>query len=113
MRMQALLLSAEVGEISMFDMTTGAYAPGFGVSAKVVDVEAGETYTCQITDGLAGLDDLKAARKAKQPIDVMKQVAASVEAQLPPAMTQMVLNVKKVKASKGFMTLSCVVESIA
>ncbi len=42
MKMQALLLSAEVGEISLYDISTGEYKPGFGVSAKVVDIEAGE-----------------------------------------------------------------------
>ncbi len=113
MRMQALLLSAEVGEISLHDISTGEYTPGFGVSAKVVDVEAGETYTCQIAEGLVGQDDLKAARKAKQPTTVMQQVAATVQAQLPAPMTQMVLNVKKIKSSKGFTTLVCSVEAIA
>ena len=113
MKMQALLLSAEVGEISLHDISTGEYKPGFGVSAKVVDIEAGETYNCQIADGLAGQDDLKAARKSNQPTAVMQQVAANVQAQLPAPMTRMMLNVKKIKSSKGFMTLVCSVEAIA
>ena len=65
MKMQALLLSAEVGEISLHDISTGEYKPGFGVSAKVVDVEAGETYNCQIADGFAGQDDLESCSEVQ------------------------------------------------
>jgi len=113
MKMRGMLLSAEVGEIPLHDISTGEYKPGFGVQASVLDIEEKETYTCQITDGLPGLDDLKAARKSKQPTQVMQQIAANVQAQLPADFTQLMLNVKKVKNSKGFMTLICSVEAIA
>ncbi len=112
MKMQGLLFSAEVSEISLYDISTGEFKPGYGVSAKILDVDTGESYTCQIADGLPGQDDLKAARKSNQPVALMQQVAAAVQGQLPPPLSRLTLDVKRIKVSKGFMTLVCSVESI-
>ena len=113
MKMEAMLLSAQVGEIPLHDISTGAYTPGYGLQAEVLDTECKQPYTCQIDEGLAGLDELKAARKQKQPPDVMQQLAAIIQAPLPPEYTRLLLMVKKIKVSKGFMTLVCSVEAIA
>ena len=50
---------------------------------------------------------LKELKKQGQPAEVLQQVAAQLETQLPVRLTQLQLEVRRIKVSKGFMTLIC------
>lgn len=108
MLMQALVISTEVGEFPLYDQMTGVQKTNYSVRMSVLDLESHEKYECQVSEGIPALEDLKLLKKQGQPADVMQQAALALQGQLPAAMSQMTLFVKRVKANKGgFVTLVC------
>jgi hypothetical protein len=107
MILQGLVLSGDVMESTFYDQSTGQPKPGHSIKLTVLDTETDEKYDCQITDGFATLEHLKELKKQGQPLDVLQQVAAQLRAELPPKMTPITLEVRRVKGKAGFMTLVC------
>jgi hypothetical protein len=107
MMMQGLVLSAEVSELALYDQMTGQLKPGYSVRMRVLDGDSDEKYECQVSEGLPGLDDLKLLKKQGQPTEALQQAAMALQAQLPAKMTPVTLQVKRIKAKGGFVTLVC------
>ena len=47
------------------------------------------------------------AREAGQPADVLRQVATQLQAELPPKISQIALQVRRIKGKGSFQTLVC------
>jgi hypothetical protein len=107
MRLQGMVLSGDVLESTFYDQATGVPKHGYAIKLTVLDAETDEKYDCQLTNGFPTLDQLKAFQKQGQPKDVLEQVAAQLRTELPPKMTPLVLEVVRIKAKSGFMTLVC------
>jgi hypothetical protein len=107
MILQGLVLSGDVMESTFYDQSTGQPKPGHSIKLTVLDTETDEKYDCQITDGFATLEHLKELKKQGQPLDVLQQVAAQLRTELPPKMTPITLEVRRVKGKAGFMTVVC------
>ncbi|GCE48237.1 hypothetical protein EI42_06137 [Thermosporothrix hazakensis] len=107
MFLNAIVLSATVQEMSLYDQVTGAKKPSYSVIMNVLDADTDEKYTVQITSGFASLEQLKLLRKHNEPEQVLQQAAQQLQTELPPKMTTMALEVLKVKAKSGFLTLIC------
>src|SRR6266566_3492734 len=100
MILRALTLNGDVLESTFYDQATGAPKLGYSVKLTVLDTDADEKYECQLTDGFPTLEHLKDLKRQGQPADVLRQ-------ELPPKMTQLALEVLRVKGKSGFMTLVC------
>jgi hypothetical protein len=108
MILKALVLSGDVVESKFYDQLTGEEKPGFTVELSVLDADTDETYTCQITDGIAQLDALKDLRRKGAPPDVQRQAADQLKAGLPRKLTPLTLEVVKLKGkSAAFIKLVC------
>ena len=107
MLLRALTLNGDVLESTFYDQSTGQPKPGHSVKLTVLDTETDEKYECQMTDGFASLDHLKELKKQGQPMDVLQQVAAQLRTELPPKMTPITLEVRRIKGKGSFMTLVC------
>jgi hypothetical protein len=107
MILQGLVLSGDVMESTFYDQSTGQPKPGHSIKLTVLDTETDEKYDCQITDGFTTLEHLKELKKQGQPLDVLQQVAAQLRTELPPKMTPITLEVRRIKGKAGFMTLVC------
>jgi len=107
MIMQGLVLSADVLESTFYDQSTGQPKPGHSIKLTVLDTETDEKYECQINEGFPTLDHLKELKKQGQPLDVLQQVAGQLRTELPPKMTPLTLEVRRIKGKAGFMTLVC------
>jgi hypothetical protein len=107
MLLQAMVLSGKVLESTFYDQVSGQPKPGYSVNLTVLDVETDEKYECQLTDGFPSLEQLKELKRQGQPAEVLRQVAGQLEAELPPKMTQLPLQVVRIKGKSGFQRLVC------
>ena len=107
MLLQGLVLSGQVLESTFYDQVTGAAKPGYSVKLTVLDAETDEKYECQLSDGLPSLEQLQELKKQGQPADVLRQVATQLQAELPPKMSQIALQVRRIKGKGSFQTLVC------
>jgi hypothetical protein len=107
MLLQGLVLSGQVLESTFYDQVTGVAKPGYSVKLTVLDAETDEKYECQLSDGLPSLEQLQELKKQGQPADVLRQVATQLEAELPPKMSQIALQVRRIKGKGSFQTLVC------
>jgi hypothetical protein len=107
MLLQGLVLSGQVLESTFYDQVTGAPKPGYSVKLTVLDAETDEKYECQLSDGLPSLEQLQELKKQGQPADVLRQVASQLQAELPPKMSQIALQVRRIKGKGTFQTLVC------
>ncbi|MFL5627527.1 MAG: hypothetical protein ACJ788_18265 [Ktedonobacteraceae bacterium] len=106
MLLQGIILSGQVLESTFYDQMTGQAKPGLSVQLTVLDAETDEKYQCQLNDGFATLEQLKDLRKHGQPVDI-QQAKAQLEAELPPKMATVPLEVRGIKGKGGFHTLKC------
>ncbi len=113
MILQGLVLSGDVLESTFYDQSTGQPKPGHSIKLTVLDTETDEKYECQITEGFATLDHLKELKRQGQPLDVLQQVASQLRTELPPKMTPLTLEVRRIKGKAGFMTLVCRLAQVA
>ena len=113
MLLQGLVLNGQVIESTFYDQMTGQPKPGYSVRLTVLDSETDEKYECQISDGLPTLDHLRELKKQNQPADVLQQVAQQLQAELPPKMTPIALQVRRIKGKGTFMTLVCQLAAVA
>ncbi len=95
-----------------YDQVTGVPQPGYSVRLTVLDLDTKEKYECNVSD-YPGLDDIRDLKRQKRPVEELQQRAEQLKAELPPMMTQLALDVRKVKASKGFLTLVCRLAQVA
>ncbi len=84
MILQGLVLSGDVMESTFYDQSTGQPKPGHSIKLTVLDTETDEKYDC-----------------------LLQQVAAQLRTELPPKMTPITLEVRRIKGKAGFMTLVC------
>ena len=96
MYMNATILDAQVGDFRD------------GVDVNLYDLDEKEIYKAQITEGLAGLVELRQLKKQNAPLDVLEDAASQVE--MPPVMQPIGVYVRRVKVNKGFMKLVCRLE---
>lgn len=114
MILHAIVLEGDVREQVYYDQVTGAPTPGYAVNLTVLDAQTHEKYQCQIAEGFAGLEQLKDLRRQKQPVEVLREVAEQLKAQLPPMMTSMTLEVLRIKGkSANYLTLVCRLADVA
>ena len=106
MLLQGMVLSGQVLESTFYDQMTGQAKPGLSVQLTVLDVETDEKYQCQLSEGFSTLEQLKDLRRQGQPIDI-QQARAQLEAELPPKMANIPLEVRGIKGKGGFHTLKC------
>ena len=106
MLLQGMVLSGQVMESTFYDQLTGQPKPGLSVQLTVLDVETDEKYQCQVSEGFTTLEQLKDLRRLGQPIDI-QQARAQLEAELPPKMASIALEVRGIKGKGGFHTLKC------
>lgn len=107
MILQGIVFDGDVLESTFYDQVTGQPKPGYSVKLTVIDQDGGERYECQLADGFPTLDELKAQKKQGQPVEVLQQLAAQLRAELPPKMTPVMLDVRKIKGKGSFLTLVC------
>lgn len=79
----------------------------YSVKLTVLDAETDEKYECQLSDGLPSLEQLQELKKQGQPADVLRQVATQLQTELPPKMSQIALQVRRIKSKGTFQTLVC------
>jgi hypothetical protein len=113
MLLQGIVLSGQVLESTFYDQVTGQPKPGYSVKLTVLDEETDEKYECQVSDGFPTLDVLKDLKKQGHPADVLQQAAQQLQAELPPKMTPIALQVRRIKGKGGFMTLVCRLAGVA
>jgi len=113
MLLQGIVLSGQVLESTFYDQVTGQPKPGYSVKLTVLDEETDEKYECQVSDGFPTLDVLKDLKRQGQPADVLQQAAQQLQAELPPKMTPIALQVRRIKGKGGFMTLVCRLAGVA
>src|SRR5437773_4761337 len=107
MLLEGLVLSGDVLESTFYDQSTGQPKPGYSVKLTVLDAETDEKYECQVSEGVPSLDHLKDLKKQGQPVGVLQQVAAQLRTELPPKMTPVTLEVRRIKGKGSFLTLVC------
>jgi hypothetical protein len=108
MILNAIVLSGGVQESGFFDQLTGVQKPSYTVNLTVLDADTNEKYDCQLTEGFQRLEELKEARRQGAPIDVQRQIASQLEAELPPKMSPLTLEVLKFKGKQAsFIKLVC------
>jgi len=108
MRMNAIVMGADVQQSVFYDQMTGQEKPSYAVVMTVIDADTQEKYECQVTDGLSGLDELKGLKQQGAPADVLEQAAVRLRAGLPPQLTRLQLEVLKLKGkSAAFIKLVC------
>ncbi len=108
MLLRAMILSGNVGEFKEFDRLTGAEQAGYSVNFAVFDLHTTEKYNVQVVDGFDRLGTLKQMRRDKRSIDELRAEAEQLEAELPPAMTVVGLEVLRMKGkSASYLTLVC------
>jgi len=107
MLLQGLVLSGDVLESTFYDQSTGQPKPGYSVKLTVLDAETDEKYECQVSEGFPSLDHLKDLKKQGQPVDVLQQVAVQLRTELPPKMTPVTLELRRIKGKGSFLTLVC------
>ena len=107
MLLQGLVLSGQVLESTFYDQVTGQPKPGYSVKLTVLDSETDEKYECQVSEGFPTLEHLKELKKQGQPVDVLQQVAQQLQTELPPKMTAIALQVRRIKGKGSFQTLVC------
>jgi hypothetical protein len=107
MLLQGLVLSGQVLESTFYDQVTGQPKPGYSVRLTVLDTETDEKYECQLSDGFPTLEQLQELKKQGQPADVLRQVAGQLQAELPPKMASIALQVRRIKGKGSFQTLVC------
>jgi hypothetical protein len=113
MLLQGIVLSGQVLESTFYDQVTGQPKPGYSVKLTVLDEETDEKYECQMSDGFPTLDVLKDLKRQGQPADVLQQAAQQLQAELPPKMTPIALQVRRIKGKGSFMTLVCRLAGVA
>ena len=113
MLLQGLVLSGDVLESTFYDQSTGQPKPGYSVKLTVLDADTDEKYECQVSEGFPSLDHLKDLKKQGQPMDVLQQVAAQLRTELPPKMTPVTLEVRRIKGKGSFLTLVCRFANVA
>ena len=113
MLLQGLVLNGQVVESTFYDQMTGQPKPGYSVRLTVLDSETDEKYECQVSEGLPTLDHLRELKKQGQPTDVLQQVAQQLQSDLPPKMTPIALQVRRIKGKGSFMTLVCQLAAVA
>lgn len=107
MILRALALNSDVLESTFYDQATGMPKPGYSVKLTVLDTDTDEKYECQLTDGFPSLEHLKELKRQGQPVDMLRQVADQLRAELPPKMTPLALEVLRIKGKNTFLTLVC------
>lgn len=107
MLLQGLVLSGQVLESTFYDQVTGQPKPGYSVKLTVLDSETDEKYECQVSEGFPTLEHLKELKKQGQPVDVLQQVAQQLQTELPPKMSAIALQVRRIKGKGSFQTLVC------
>jgi hypothetical protein len=108
MILNAIVLGGEVQESTFYDQMTGVQKPSYAVNLTVLDADTKEKYECQMTEGFQSLVQLNDARRHNQPIDVLRQIADQVRAELPPEMAHLTLEVLRFKGKQvSFMKLVC------
>lgn len=107
MLLHGLVLNGDVLESTFYDQTTGQPKPGYSVKLTVLDTDSDEKYECQVSEGFPTLEQLKELKKQGQPLDVLQQVAQQLRTELPPKMTPIALDVRRIKGKGSFMTLVC------
>ena len=113
MFMNAVMVSGDVQESVFYDQTTGAQKPQFVVNMTVLDADTDEKFECQVTEGFQLLEALKKAKNDGEPVDVLRQIADQLRAQLPPKFTPMQLQVLRFKGKQvAFIKLVCRLLSI-
>jgi hypothetical protein len=103
MRVNALVNKVEIKKFQAFDPKTGVPDPGYILQAVVTDMDTNETIQCSFNEGF-GLENMRAARKNKEPEANRDALAQQIEAagkQLEGQQVQFVLG--KARA-KGFVT---------
>jgi len=113
MLLQGLVLNSQVVESTFYDQMTGQPKPGYSVRLTVLDSETDEKYECQLSEGIPSLDQLRDLKKQGQPADVLAQVAQQLQAELPPKMTHIALQVRRIKGKGSFLTLVCQLAAVA
>jgi hypothetical protein len=85
MILNAIVLSCGVQESGFFDQLTGVQKPSYAVNLTVLDADTNEKYD-----------------------DAQRQIAAQLEAELPPKMSPLTLEVLKFKGKQAsFIKLVC------
>lgn len=108
MLLNAIVLDAGVDENVFYDQATGAPKPGYSVRLTVLDADTKEKYECRVSEGLAGLDEIKRLKREGHGPDVLDQAANQLRTQLPPEMTRLPLEVLKFTGkSAAFIKLVC------
>jgi hypothetical protein len=107
MFLQGIVLSGDVLASTFYDQVTGMPKPGFSVKLVVLDADTDEKYECQVSDGFASLEQLKELKRQGQPTEVLQQVAEQLRTELPPKMTPITLQVRRIKGKGSFLTLVC------
>ncbi len=114
MILNAILLNAEVVPSTFFDQVTGAQKTSYALNMTVFDADTDEKYECQVAEGLPRLDELKEARRRGEPPQVQEHLADALQAELPPKMTPLTLEVVKLKGkSAAFIRLVCRLVQVA
>ncbi|HLG77068.1 MAG TPA: hypothetical protein VKV29_09600 [Chthonomonas sp.] len=113
MLLNADVISGEVRETTFFDQGTGAPKPQWVVNMTVLDVDTDEKYDVQITEGFPLLEELKERKRQGEHVDVLRDLASQLEAQLPPRHTPMQLQVLKLRGKQvAFLKLVCRVVAV-
>jgi hypothetical protein len=107
MKMSAIVLSSDVSEMVFYDQVTGVGKPGYSVKMTVLDAETDEKYECQFNDGFRELDELKQYRLQGAPREAFEDAVQRLRGNLPPKLTQVMIEVRKIKVKKGFMSMTC------
>jgi hypothetical protein len=107
MRLYAQVSSVSLKQIMKYDVDTGNPDPMYMLQVSVTDLENAQSiYSCTLNEGF-GLEDLKAAKKARAPLGEREAIAAQVEAQARTLQGQYVeLFISRAKANKNFLTLN-------
>src|SRR5690242_11785269 len=100
MFLNAVMLSGDVQESVFYDQGTGAEKPQWAVNLTVLDADTDEKFECQVIEGFQLLGDLKEAKNKGAHVDVLRQIADQLRAQLPPKFTPMQLQVLRFKGKQ-------------
>jgi|SRR5581483_10219149 len=113
MILNGIVLSSDVSSMMFYDQMTGApQKSSFSVRLTVLDADTDEKYDCQFND-FAGLDELKDLRDKNAPPQAIEDAVNRLRASLPPKMTPLTIEVRKVRVKKGFMSMACRLLNVA
>jgi hypothetical protein len=108
MLLHAIVLSGDVREGVFYDQKTGLEKPGFSVEMTVIDAVTDEKYDIQVTDGFAGLDELKNLKQQGAHADQLRDVADRLRQELPQKFHQLDLEVLRIKGKQApYLRLVC------